>query len=288
MTGEQEESDDFSVVLFKYISDREEVALRLGHLLVVDRDVSVVHPVVGELDSVVRLTLSDLVLVVRELEVLAACVDVKRIAEVLSAHRRALDVPARTAHAPGRLPCDLVFFFSGLPESEVERILFLFFYHDAGSGFEVIDVLTRKFSVVLELSCAVVNVAVDFVSISLIDQVLNELDDVVHRLRYSRVYVSRSYVDSACILEVFFDVLFADFGSCDALFSRAVDDLVVYVREVLYERYIISFVLEILSHRVEYYERAGVSDMEKVIYGRAADVHLDFAFLLRYELFLLS
>ena len=51
--------------------------------------------------------LRDLVLVVREHEVAAATVDVEAVAEDLQRHRGALDVPARTARAPRRLPARL-------------------------------------------------------------------------------------------------------------------------------------------------------------------------------------
>ena len=50
------------------------------------------------------LGLGDLVLVVREDQVEAAAVDVEGVAEVLVGHRRALQVPAGPAAAPGRLP----------------------------------------------------------------------------------------------------------------------------------------------------------------------------------------
>jgi hypothetical protein len=45
--------------------------------------------------------LRDLVLVVRELEIEAAAMDVEVFAELLHAHGRALDVPARATVAPG-------------------------------------------------------------------------------------------------------------------------------------------------------------------------------------------
>ena len=55
----------------------------------------------GERVAVRAFRLGDLVLVVRELQVHAAAVDVEVVAEQLRAHRRALDVPARAALTPG-------------------------------------------------------------------------------------------------------------------------------------------------------------------------------------------
>ena len=69
-----------------------------------------------------RLALRDLVLVVREDDVHAAAVDVEGLAQVLHAHRRALDVPARPARAPGRVPRRLAR-LGALPEDEVAHVL---------------------------------------------------------------------------------------------------------------------------------------------------------------------
>ncbi len=84
-----------------------EVAERLGHLLAVDDQVLGVQPGADERLAGGRLALGDLVLVVGEDVVHAAGVDVEALAEVLHAHRRALDVPAGPAGAPGRVPAGL-------------------------------------------------------------------------------------------------------------------------------------------------------------------------------------
>jgi hypothetical protein len=77
--------------------------------------------------------LGDLVLVVGELEVEAAAVDVEGGAEKLVRHGGAFDVPAGAAAAPGRVPAGggLV---GGLPEDEVERVLLEGGDLDAGSA----------------------------------------------------------------------------------------------------------------------------------------------------------
>ena len=67
-----------------------------------------------------RLGLGALVLVVREHEVVAAAVDVEALAEDLERHRRALDVPARPARAPRRVPGRLAR-LRRLPQREVDR-----------------------------------------------------------------------------------------------------------------------------------------------------------------------
>src|SRR5919198_6071842 len=82
-----------------------------------------VHPIVGEgRDAAVGLALRDLVLVVREDQVLSAAVDVDALAKHLEDHRRALDVPARPARAPGAVPRGFAG-FGPLPEREVAGVL---------------------------------------------------------------------------------------------------------------------------------------------------------------------
>mmetsp|Transcript_26406 Transcript_26406/g.82326 ORF Transcript_26406/g.82326 Transcript_26406/m.82326 type:complete len:207 (-) Transcript_26406:147-767(-) len=104
------------------VAERPEIAQRLAHLLAVDVHEAVVHPAVAERRAVRRLGLGDLVLVVREDEVDAAGVEVQRRPEVALRHRRALDVPARAAGAPRRVPGDLaVRILARLPEREVLR-----------------------------------------------------------------------------------------------------------------------------------------------------------------------
>ena len=78
-----------------------EVTLRLAHLLAVDCQHVVVHPVADAVVAVVGDALRDLALVVGELEVHAAAVDVELLAEVFLAHDGALEVPPGEAVAPG-------------------------------------------------------------------------------------------------------------------------------------------------------------------------------------------
>ena len=77
-------------------SDGEEVVQRLRHLLLVDVDETVMQPVSGELIPRGCFGLGYFVLVVREDQILATTVDIECITQMSGAHRRALDVPARS------------------------------------------------------------------------------------------------------------------------------------------------------------------------------------------------
>src|SRR5439155_26445242 len=106
------------------VGNQEEVSLALRHGLALDQQVLNVHPVADEGLAGPALALRDLVLVVGEDEVLPAAVEVEGLAEVLHAHGRALDVPARAAPAERGVPLrPFRLVLLGFPEHEVPGVL---------------------------------------------------------------------------------------------------------------------------------------------------------------------
>ena len=104
------------------VADRDDVPFGLRHLLAGEAQHPVVRPDVREVVSE-RAGLRQLVLVMREHQIEPAAVDLEHGPEKLLRHHRALDVPARAAAAPGRLPPGVLARLVGLPEREVARIL---------------------------------------------------------------------------------------------------------------------------------------------------------------------
>ena len=223
---------------------------------------------------------------VRECKVLSAAVDVYRVTEVLLGHGRALDVPARSSHAPWGLPCDLRLFLAGLPQSKVQRILLDFADSDPCAALEVIDVLSGQLAVFFELSCRIVDIAVSFISITLVDQRLYKVDDLRNVLGNLRMNVCLDDVERTGIFKILLDILLGYLRSSDAFLLGPVDDLVIYISEILYELDFVSSVFEIPSQRIEYDERSCVSYMKEVIDSRSTDIHLDLSLFNRHEFFL--
>ena len=94
--------------------------------------------------------LRDLVFVVREHEVFAAGVEVEAVAEVLHGHGGALDVPAGTAAADGRIPGGFAG-LGGLPEGEVAGgVLLVLVEIDARAVFHAAEVFLAELAVVGE------------------------------------------------------------------------------------------------------------------------------------------
>src|SRR5262249_28502328 len=131
-----------AVPMREQVADGLEVPQRLAHLLRVDGDKAIVQPVAREVLSAGRLALRDLVLVVGKDQVLPAAMHVEGRAQVLLAHRRALDVPARAARAPGAVPGDRrrLARLRRLPEGEVERIALLLAGLDARARAQILQV----------------------------------------------------------------------------------------------------------------------------------------------------
>ena len=80
---------------------RDEVVVRLTHLLTVDGQHVVVHPVLNGGMTHRGLSLGYLALVMREDEVHATTVDVELFTQILTTHSGALTVPAWETVAPG-------------------------------------------------------------------------------------------------------------------------------------------------------------------------------------------
>ena len=93
--------DERLEALLRQIRDADDVARALGHLRVAKGQELAVHPGAHHPVADGALRLRDLVLVVGKLVVDPAGVDVDVLAQVLEAHRRALDVPPGKAWAPG-------------------------------------------------------------------------------------------------------------------------------------------------------------------------------------------
>ena len=87
------------------------------------------HPVCGKVLVVSALALGNLVLMVREYQVLAAGMNINLLAQVAFGHNGALNMPARTSVAPRRLPERLPFLLR-LPEHEIIGVFLAFLAGD--------------------------------------------------------------------------------------------------------------------------------------------------------------
>ena len=196
----------------------------------------------------------------RENKVAAAAVEVKGIAEVLMAHGRAFDVPARTAFAPRAVPCRFAR-FSTLPEGKVHGIMFAVVDFDAGAGFHVIEAAAAQFTVVVKFFDTVIDVIVDDVGIALI----------------AGITVSPTDMELIHDVEVGRNVAVGNRIPADAFPVGGVDDLVVDVGEILDMRDFVAEVFQVALDDVPGYEGTGIPHVGMVIRRNATDIHFDLA-----------
>ena len=212
--------------------------------------------------------------------------DVDRLAQVLHAHRRALDVPARASLAPGRIPRRLARLLR-LPEREVHRVALVGVGVDARAGLQVVKVLPAELAVGGEGLRVVVDVAVvagvgEALGLQLLDQV-DDLGDMLRRLGVDGRPLDAQRVR---VRVVFLDEALAQLLDGGALLVGAADHLVIDVGEVLHEGDLIALVLQIAAKRVEDDRRARVADVNIVVDRRSAGVNRDLSRGDRHKLFL--
>ena len=286
--GQQEVAQCFGQELVQDVADGEEVAQGFGHLFGVDLHEPVVHPEVCERLARGRLGLGNLVFVVREGEVLAAAVNVQRQGRELLAHSRAFQVPAGAALAPGRIPRRFAG-LGGLPQGEVEGVLFFLARVDARAGLQFVDVAARKLAVAVKGTDLEVDVpGRGGVGMALFDEVLGERDHLRDVLGAPGLDSSPVHGQAVHVHVELADELLGDVGGVLAHLARALDDLVVHVREVADEGDVIPLVFEVAEKDVEDHAGAGVTDVAEVVGGDAADVHVDLVVVERGELLLFA
>ena len=128
----------------QHVGDREHVAQGLRHFLTGHGDPVVVHPVVGKLVTSC-MGLGNLVLVVRELQIEAAAVNIKLAAQVVGGHSRALQVPAGAAPTPRGGPGRLAR-LGGLPQRKILRAALTFGFRLA--LLHILDAITGQRTVI--------------------------------------------------------------------------------------------------------------------------------------------
>src|SRR5260370_9944645 len=105
------------------------------------------QPIAGERLGGNSLRLRDLIFVMRENQVKAAGVYVKRFAQVLHGHHGALNVPARTAGPDGALPERLTV-LGRLPQNEIAGVgLVVFIGVNARAYSNTAEIVVRELAV---------------------------------------------------------------------------------------------------------------------------------------------
>ncbi len=198
-------------------------------------------------------------------------------------HRRALDVPARAAHAPRRIPGRLAG-LGALPEHEIERVALRLVDLDARAGAQVLELLAGELAVRREARDRVVDVAVRAdVGVAARDQPADHRDDLGDVRGRARLVVRLLEADRGEVLVHRRDEARGERLDRLAALARAVDDLVVDVGDVAHVGDAVARGPEPAPRDVEGDLRARVADVDVVVDRDAAHVHADVARLERLE-----
>ena len=219
----------------QHIADGEEIAERLRHFLVVDPHKAVVHPVANEVAAMGALALGNLVFMMGKLQVGATAVNIERLAQQGTGHRRTFDMPARPARAEiGRPGClHRIAGLGRLPEHEVERIIFGVGYRHTLTGSQFIERLARQPAIVGKTAHRIIDVAVgraigQIVSLQQTDQI----EHLRHVLGGTRLMVGAQHAERIEVLVHGRDEALGQLADGLFVVDRTLDDLVVDVSDV--------------------------------------------------------
>ena len=125
------------------------------------------------------------------------CMDINGISQIALCHHRALNMPARTALAPWRLPVRLSLFL-GLPEHKIIRVFLAFFTRYLNltkARLKLIQVFVGQLAIFCKGTRLKVHRAVlCHIGVSLVDQGLDHIDHSLNLLSCLRMYRSRLHI----------------------------------------------------------------------------------------------
>ena len=278
MAAHHEETHGFRVVFLEHITDGEEVAQRLGHLFVVHIDEAVVHPHLRKRLAGRAFALCDFVFVVGKLQVSATAVDVKALAQHLTAHGRALDVPAGAAFAKGAGPFHIsrLFGLGGFPQHKVQRVMLTILHSHTLTGIELVQRLARELAVAGKLAYSKVHIAIAcLVSQAFVLQRTNHLEHLRHVFGGTRLKGGALNTQGVGVLVQGIDHAIGQAANGFAVFHGALDDLVVNVRDVAHIGDAIAACAQPALHHVKGDHGTSMAQVAQVINRHAADIHAD-------------
>ena len=142
MRAQHKQAHRHQIKFLGNIPHGKKVAGGFAHLLIVDVDVPIVHPVLGKRLSRCALALCNLVFMVWEYQIHPAAVDIQRIAQILHAHGAAFHMPTRAPHAPRAGPGRLAGLLR-LPKGKIQCIALNLGYVYPRAGLQFVYIIAR-------------------------------------------------------------------------------------------------------------------------------------------------
>ncbi len=293
---------EFGMAAAEEFRQGDEVPEGLAHLLPVDGDHIVMHPVMDALRAAGSHILGDFAFVVREHEVHAAAMDVELLSQVLGAHHRALQVPAGEAVPPGGRPAHDVLRLGLFPEGEIVRgALVSLAVQRAGAfqrGFQRTAAQDAVIVVPVVLAHIEIDGAVALISIAGFQDFLDSLDLFDDMTAGPGLDGRGFHVQKAHGLVVALRVILHHLHGLQLLQAGFLGNLVLPfigivlqvsdVRDVADITHLVAQILQETEQHVIGDTRTGVAQMGVPIYGRAAYIHAHMSFMDGLEQFLVA
>ena len=272
----------------KELGQGDEVVVRLAHLLAVDGNHVVVHPIGHHGMSLACLCLCYLALVVGEDEVKAASVYVETLAQVLLAHCRALAVPAGETFAPGAWPVHDVLGACLLPQGKVGLVALLA-HTCQGVAAGILDVLQRtaaQYAILVVLVVALyveVDGTVALIGIAVVHNLLHQLLLLYDMTGGMRLDAGRQAVQCRHGLVEAVGIVLCHLHGLQLLQTCLLGNLVLtlvgivlqvaHVGNVAHIAHLVALMLQVAEQQVESNGRASMSQVCIAIYRGSANVH---------------
>ncbi len=196
-------------------------------------------------------------------------------------------MPARPTRTPGTAPGWFARFCL-LPQGEIHRFLLAFIYFHPGSSQHVINSAAGQFAITGKSLDPKIDISLDFIGESSANEPLHRFNDIRYMFADPGVYISSDDAQRISILKVLLDIALGQEDRIIPLFPGPVDYLVIDIREVLHIFDLVAPVFQVPPDRIEYYQGAGIAQVDIIIGGRPAHIHFYLARIKRYQLFFVA
>ena len=275
------------VIASEELLQSDEVAKTLTHLLTVDGNHIVVHPVTNHLVALRSHSLSNLALVVRENQIHAATVNIEVAAQVLASHSSTLAVPARETITPRTRPTHDMLWRSLLPEGEVSLVLLLADTSQFAALVDDVLQVTSGEDTVLMILVILLDIEVDravaLVGIAIVEDFLYQfllLDDMAcgMRLDARRQHIQRFHGIMVAVGVVLRNLHWLQLLQACLLLNLVIALISIvlqmaHVGDVSNVANLVAQVLEIAEEYIEGDGRTRMTEMRIAIHSWATNIH---------------
>ena len=184
-------------------------------------------------------------------------------------------MPAGPPPPPGRIPGGVLARLVRFPQREIERVVLAIGSLHAFPLVHLVDVAVAELAVFGVAPNPEIDVSVDRVGMSALDQASDQSDHAVDRLACERLKIGSTQPKSVGVGDIERDHLLGELVARSARLARCRVDLVVDIRNIRHEHDAVPLMDEEALHNREHDEGAGIPNVDAAVHGRAAHVDPD-------------